>query len=345
MPNQHWLSLQTAAILAPMKLLSILLLPLTASVVWAQTTEIRLPDYPPYPNGITHTSNNELFIGYVGKGVIHQLDPLTGKTNVVFESENIPGTTALRYDGQRDWLWAMVPPVGSISFDSKAGLTWKDNPADMGLTKLIAINNGNVVKEIKFPQGAFSNDMTIGPAGEIFVTDSRNPRIYRVDPEKRSIEIYAEDAALGSEHVGLAGIDRLPDGSLIVGNFAEGTLHRISPDRQIETVQLPRKLSFPDGLVRLDDDRLVVTEGATTGGKGMITLVKLHRDSTGTLNGKLHVLADTLDTPVNLTLLDKTIFATDARVRHLFEPKLYSQPDFFRIVRIDLSSRSAVHWQ
>jgi sugar lactone lactonase YvrE len=260
---------------------------------------------------------------------------------VFYSNDSIPGTTALRYDAERDLLWAMVPPVGSIGFDPEKGLVWQDSPEQMGRARLISIEkkSGTLQHEFEFPQGSFSNDLTFGPDGMIYITDSRRPQVFRLNPETGELEIYVRDAALHSLHVGLAGIGCDPHGNVFVGNFSEGTLHRIRRGGAVEAIELPRQLNFPDGLVVLSRSEIVITEGAATGGSGKVSLVTLVEEK-DRIRGKIKVLADGLDTPVNLTQDGQVVYVTDARVRHLFEPSLYERPEFFRIVRIELGKKT-----
>lgn len=109
----------------------------------------------------------------------------------------------------------------------------------------------------------FANDVTVGPDGSAYVTDSFSPVIYRVSPGGEA-SVFVEDERLGTEGFGLNGIDHHPDGYLLVVMAGDRTLYRVPLDAPGELSEV--ELSEPfgaDGLVLRDDGALVAV--ATTG--------------------------------------------------------------------------------
>lgn len=109
----------------------------------------------------------------------------------------------------------------------------------------------------------FANDVTVGPDGSAYVTDSFSPVIYRVSPDGEA-SVFVEDGRLGTEGFGLNGIDHHPDGYLLVAMAGDRTLYRVpldAPD-QLSEVELSEPFGA-DGLVLRDDGALVAV--ATTG--------------------------------------------------------------------------------
>jgi sugar lactone lactonase YvrE len=114
------------------------------------------------------------------------------------------------------------------------------------------------------------NDLTMDPAGNVYVTDSFSPVIYRIDgitgtPSVlvRSDRLMPADAgpAVGSKPY-LNGIVYNPDGFLIAADYTRGKLWKVplaNPSAFTE-VQLPERLKGPDGLVMRSPRELIAVQ-------------------------------------------------------------------------------------
>lgn len=102
----------------------------------------------------------------------------------------------------------------------------------------------------------FGNDVTVGPDGWAYVTDSFSPVIYRVGPGGEA-EVFARDPRLAAEQFGLNGIEYHPDGYLIAAVLGRGALVRIPVDApsEMEFVSVPEAVPA-DGLLLLPDGGL-----------------------------------------------------------------------------------------
>ncbi len=121
----------------------------------------------------------------------------------------------------------------------------------------------------------FANDATVDAAGNIYVTNSFSPVIYRITPEYQVSEFLRSQRFAG-DGFQLNGIDafRGPDGEqvLIVANSTQGTLTRIplADPAAMQTVQLPgdAKLFSADGVTRITDGELVVIANSPVQAQG-----------------------------------------------------------------------------
>ena len=109
----------------------------------------------------------------------------------------------------------------------------------------------------------FANDVTVGPDGTAYVTDSFTPVIYEVTPEGE-VSVLVEDERLGTEGFGLNGIDHHPDGYLLAAVAGRRTLVKVPLEAPSEftEVELPEPFAA-DGLTLQEDGDLVAV--ATTG--------------------------------------------------------------------------------
>lgn len=281
-----------------------------------------LPDSIAYPNGIAVTQDGSIFVGSVTTGAVAKIDPQTSKTQLLVAPQTaIIASTSLRADEAEGILWACSPDVFP-------------NQTERQLSTLVAldIDTGEVIKTVTLPQDGFCNDLAIDDRGGVLVTDSFNPRILYLSPNESEFEVWQQDERLGvSDGFGLSGI-AIDRDNIYVGVFASGQLYRIR-NRKVEPLQLSRWINNPDGMAVLPDGSVIVCEGNYQTGNGRLLQIDLSDD----LTGEIKVLAEGLDSPVNLSLDNESIWFTEGRLRSLLRPELnLPQPGSFWVRRIFL---------
>ena len=303
-----------------------------------------LPDSIPYPNGIAVTSDGSMFVGSVTTGAVAKIDPQNSETKLLVAPQTaIIASTSLRADEARGVLWACSPdvfPTNGTSSRKPSSLVALD------------LNDGTVTRTVELPQDGFCNDLAIDNRGGVLVTDSFNPRILYLPPDER-FEVWAQDERFRvADGFGLAGIASqrvaglrpvvatgegaiAPDGTVYVGIFADGQLYRIR-QQKVEPLQLTQNINNPDGIAIASNGSLIVCEGNYQSGNGRLLQIDL--SGTDGLTGNIKVLAERLDSPVNLSIHDKTAWVTEGRLRGLLFPDLnLPQSDSFWVRRISLS--------
>ena len=283
---------------------------------------ILLPDSIPHPNGIA-VKDGSIFIGSVTTGAVAKINLQTSKSELLVEPQTaIIASTSLRADEAEGILWACSPDVFSSQSE-------RQNSTLIALD----IDTGEVIKTVILPQDSFCNDLAIDDRGGVLVTDSFNPRILYFPSDGTEFEIWLRDERLGvSEGFGLSGIAIAPDQAIYVGVFASGQLYRIKEQR-IEQLKLARKVNNPDGMAIAPDGSLIVCEGNYQTGNGRLLQINLSDD----LVGEIKILAEGLDSPVNLSLDGESVWLTEGRLRSLLRPELdLPQPDSFWVRNISL---------
>lgn len=124
-----------------------------------------------------------------------------------------------------------------------------------------------------------SNDLTVNRQGNIYVTDSFQPQIHRVDSSSGTASVWAKDKRLkpetGGEATGLLpnlnGIVFHPDGFLIAGDYVQGKLWRIPVDNPAALAEVPlaARLAEPDGLVLQNNRTLTAVQTSATADRSM----------------------------------------------------------------------------
>ena len=189
--------------------------------------------------------------------------------------------TAVADDGTLDEFVPAVEGVGSIGLhiDREADRLWVayadvsafGNPERQGAARIgiydLSTGEGRVVDlgALRSDARHFANDVTVGPEGTAYVTDSFHPILYAVTPEGEA-SVFLEDDRLAAEPAGLNGIDLHPDGYLLAAIMGRNALVKIPLDdpEGLTEVELPEPISG-DGLVLAPDGTLVVVGTTFTG--------------------------------------------------------------------------------
>ena len=301
--------------------------PIAAVTISAQQgTPIALPTGFQYPNGIAHASNGTLYVGSVTSGRILRIKP-DGRIETFFPgTDEIFASTSLRLDEQRGILWGTSPDFLGIR-NSNGDVVRRPH-------RIFAIDvrTGKVLRVMPMPGSGFGNDMALDANGGVYITDSARPCIHYLAPGAKQLQVWVEDVRLGSKPVGLAGIART-NGVLIVNLFSDGKLFKLTPQPKgqpkVEAIALERSIENSDGMQFAPDGSLLVLEGAIASGNGR--LLRIKNILTSEPEPKvIEVLAENLESPVNLTVAGREIWVTEARIRHRLLPgKEAAIPDRF----------------
>ena len=112
-----------------------------------------------------------------------------------------------------------------------------------------------------YPGPHFPNDLTLDEQGNIYVTDSFSPVIYRIDPAGKGSVLSTSDLYKGTG-IGLNGIAWNKNGFLLMVNGANGSIIKlpVSKGRAAEPAVVSVALFFPgaDGILFDQNDLLVV---------------------------------------------------------------------------------------
>lgn len=107
-------------------------------------------------------------------------------------------------------------------------------------------------------QPNFINDMTMDNAGNLYVTNSFSPIIFKIDKNHKASVFVRNDNWTG-EGFNLNGIVYHPGGYLIVAHSGKGLLYKIDlkNPNNIQTIKITEPLPGVDGLILSDKNELV----------------------------------------------------------------------------------------
>ncbi len=226
-----------------------------------------------FPEGIAYdAANGKFYVGSTSDGTIFQGDVASGEVSVL-----VPGTEGkmfatigMKVDGQGQ-LWVAGGGSGQIFvYDT---------------------TSGEEVASYATPEAEarFLNDLVISSAGDVYITDSNRPILFRVAAGSDTVEPWLEFTGTAFEYIegfNANGIAITPDDKyLFVVQSPTGQLYRIdTSSKEVSEVDLGgENVMNGDGLV-LDGQTLYVVRNADQ----EIAVIDLSEDfSSGTVTSHL----------------------------------------------------------
>lgn len=284
------------------------------------------------PEGVAYDpASHAFFATAINGGKITRVSLFGQETEFFATDDPNASFGGAHVDEDRGWLWVCVVDI-------------KTNPFPTSKAIAVDIAAKNIVHSVDLPVPSFCNDLTTDDAGLLYVTDSAQPNIYRIDPAGEGFTVFATDpiwTPVAPGVLALNGLDFAPDGdSLMVVTTVPAAMYRVSlsDPTDITAVQfsgdpfaMPGDPRFPgpDGLEFLGDKLYVAYDG------GIQQVVFEAGDYT---SGSV---LTTTAVPTGLTSLtvveDEQLYAIDSEVfRVLYTNQPPELP--FAILRVDTAA-------
>ena len=272
-----------------------------------------------FPEGITISKKGDIYVGSLKENKIVRFKNKKKEAEpfVPSNSNGLISVIGILADDRSKILWACSSNPGVTNYPS-------DNPVSL---KAFDLNTGESLQSYKFPNGGFCNDITLDSNGNIYVTDSFNPRILRLNKSQSRLETWFENDAFKGEGFNLNGITFI-DNHIYTVKMNSGELFKIGvadngKPFNFTKIDLPRPLNAPDGIKAIDKNNFLVVEN-----KGSLTNINLLDPIT------LKILKDNLDTPTTVAIKGKTAWVLQAQFGHLFGDEKDIPPGPFEIIGI-----------
>lgn len=219
--------------------------------------------------------------------------------------------------------------VFGVLVDEGRGLLWVcSNPrqGEGGAPAIKAFRLGDGTLVASYPLAvegpAMCNDMTVGPDGEVYASETLGGRILLLENGGAAFESWAVDP----EFATIDGISFGTDGSLYANAIQRNTLLRIGIEDNglfdnVEVLETSRPLQGPDGLRPLDDHRMLQSEG----NGGVITVLTFRE--TGPV--QVETIASGIDYASAVTAVGGRAFYPEGKLRFLFGPQAGQDPGPF----------------
>lgn len=274
-----------------------------------------------YPEGLVYDSEEEVFYTTsVSQGRIVKVDK-NGNLTIFADDKDLISTIGLEIDKKRNRL---------IVCNSDPGASIKSSDGTKGSLAAVIFYNLETGEREKYvdlaaiaPKGGhLANDVTIDPKGNLYITDSLSPIIYKVTKKGvPSIFINDERLAVAPGTFGLNGLTYHPDGYLITAVYNGGSLFKIplKLPSELEQIELGDK-PFPtiDGVLLLGDNSLAVACNNITGGDFKSAVYKVKSDDNWISASTIEVFETGNTFPTTLTKVEDEIYVVYAKLQMLF---------------------------
>lgn len=218
-----------------------------------------------YPEGIDYDPQRDKFIvGSFRDGGVYEID-LDGSSYKLVNDERLNSVLAVRVDIKRNRLLVVNSDIGS-SINSYA-----EGPKKLASLGIYELSTGKNIDFINLGKllphkNHLANGMTVDSEGNIYVTDSFSPVIYKIDTSGHASIFLENDRFLG-KGINLNGIVFHPNGYLIAVKKGEGVLFKIplNKPQAFTVIKSSRKFIGGDGLVLLNNKELIVIANRAAG--------------------------------------------------------------------------------
>ncbi|MGH8327606.1 MAG: SMP-30/gluconolactonase/LRE family protein [Steroidobacteraceae bacterium] len=235
----------------------------------APPREILIPGARIFPESLTSTSDGAVIIGSIGQGAIYRALPGSTRASLWIRpgAHGIQSIFGVLADEKSNTLWACSNSLGPP----------RGPPHPRPALYAFDLATGALKGRYAFPSfGALCNDISIGPDGTAYATDTYDMEVVRLRKGARRLEVWAGHGAFGPKGGLLDGIVVL-NGRVIVGTLATSKLFSIpiEPDGRagpVAPITLDHPLARPDGIRRFGREGLLVAQGGAGGRLSRVTL-------------------------------------------------------------------------
>ena len=208
--------------------------PVARGMVLRQTTDSTL-----WPEGVDHDPRTgDFYVASVRRRTIVRVAP-DGSTRELWPSgaRDLGALLGVRVDAARERIWATT-----------SGLKQTEGyvAADSAIAALLRIDarTGRIERRWDLPVvagGHVLGDVALGPEGEVYVTDSNEPVLYRLRPGADTLDRFRDPLFRG-----LQGMAVTPDGRFVyVADYAHGLLRvRVSDGEVVRLTDAPGSTSL-----------------------------------------------------------------------------------------------------
>lgn len=215
-----------------------------------------------YPEGIDfNTINNQFIIGSVNRSEVGYLETATGAYTPFITDQNLASVTGVFTDEIRNRL---LVASGDLGFSANSGDS--GSVAYLGVYNLetgALIRGVNLKETLPADTAVFANDIAVGENGDIYVTDSFAPVVYKVDGSSYAATVLVNggaDFTPAPMGFGLNGIV-YTNGYLIVNKLDDGVLFKIpvADPANYSVIDAPLFVGG-DGLELTEDGNIILVE-------------------------------------------------------------------------------------
>lgn len=289
---------------------------LGSGLAHAATGDVTFTAEQSYPEGLAWSPAHKVFfVSSVHTGVVGKVTP-EGKYSPFITDDKLVSSVGLQFDAKRNLLWVAIADPGAST---------RSTAVTQGKLAAVAAYDATTGERRAYHDlgslidgggSHFANDMAFDAAGNVYVTDSFAPVVYRIDT-KGVASVFAKSDAFKGEGFNLNGIVYHPDGYLLVGKYNSGEIFRISTvgknAGEVQRVKLSAPVTGADGIVLRGRDRISIVQNL--GADQVLDVVSKDGWKTATLqpgHKSVHSF------PTSGVLVGKDLYVLNAQLDTLF---------------------------
>jgi len=278
-----------------------------------------------YPEGISYDAHRKLFyVSSVARGEIWQVNQ-KGESELFAKNNGFPSTIGIQVDAHRNRLIVCIadPGVGGNSKAKSVGKLAGIAIYDLISKKELAYHN---LVPFNSSKRHFANDIATDVKGNIYITDSFSPIIYKIDTHGR-VEVFASYPKweVTEGKFGLNGIVYHPGGFLMVSHYDSGKLFKIDVNNPENIKELMHnkpskkwKITGLDGLL-LRNNKTIVAVNVDPSGRENGNVVYRLLSNDGWDSFEISAVMPTSNTyPTTLTNTGDGLFVLHSNLLELF---------------------------
>lgn len=214
-----------------------------------------------FPEGIAYwKSKNKIILGSYGDGNIYAYDLKNNTLSKLIEDSLIIGPASIVIDNKTQTMYVA---------NGDAGVSKRSSRNSTNKTASMLVYNLRTKQRIKYvdlkplhkDSLCLANGLTLDNSGNIYISDSYRPVIYKIDNKTFEHSVFVEDKRFSGTKFNLNGITYHPDGYLLALQMGTGDLYKIDiKTKEIVAVQLPEKLIGADGITVVNKNQLLLTQ-------------------------------------------------------------------------------------
>lgn len=207
-----------------------------------------------YPEGIAYYAAEDSFlISSITNGDIGIVNK-KGIYKKFISNENFFSTVGLKIKGDKLYV-----AVGDLGLSKKSN---KKSPKTIARLLIFNLKTKRLLSKIDlhdlYKGNHWANDLAIANNGDVYITDSFSPVIYKVTAKGKASVFIEDDKFLG-KGINLNGILVHPKGYLLVAKNSDGKLFKIDlASKKIKEVILSKTIVGIDGLLLLPNGDVLV---------------------------------------------------------------------------------------
>lgn len=258
-----------------------------------------------FPESLTSTSDGTVIVGSIFQHAIYRALP--GSSLAVQWIK--PGTDGMQSilgvlaDDASDTLWACSNSIGPPQ---------EGSPPPRAVLHTFDLKTGAPKGHYPFPaQGSLCNDISIGPDGTAYATDTTNMEVVRLKKGATQLDEWVGNGAFGPRGAAVDGLVVL-DGRVIVGTLGSSKLFSVPIEADgsagpVTAVTLDQPLARPDGIRRFGQNGLLLAEGGSGGRLSRVIL-------TGNTGAETVLKQGFPDGPVAVTVVGTTAYLLEGQL-------------------------------